>query len=107
MTEKQRAAYEWAKNQQFHSVAADYARELAGLVDELEAAKAKETVEARAVKIAAKVMQAAGLCRYESAMKCRRLYVDETTCDKCIRAWLISKARNELKKGGQNGVLHL
>ena len=30
----------------------------------------KETVEARAVKIAARVMQAAGLCRYDSV--CRK-----------------------------------
>ena len=58
----------------------------------------KETVEKRAVKIAAKVMQSAGLCRYDTPRKCHRLYVDETTCDKCIEAWLISKARKELKK---------
>lgn len=48
-----------------------------------------ETVEARAVKIAAKIMQAAGLCRYDSVSKCRRVYVDESTCDKCIRSWLL------------------
>ena len=35
MTKNQRIAYEWAKKTDFHSVAADYARELAGLVDEL------------------------------------------------------------------------
>lgn len=58
----------------------------------------KETAEARAVKIAAKIMQAAGLCRYESATKCRRIYVDEKVCDKCIESWLLSKARRELKK---------
>lgn len=57
----------------------------------------KDTVEARAVKIAAKVMQAAGLCRYESATSCRRIYTDEVTCDKCIRSWLLSKSRKELK----------
>ena len=57
----------------------------------------KETTEARAVKIAAKIMQAAGLCRYDSATKCRRVYVNESTCDKCIEAWLLSKARKELK----------
>lgn len=57
----------------------------------------KETTEARAVKIAAKIMQAAGLCRYDSATKCRRVYVDESTCDKCIAAWLLAKARKELK----------
>ena len=42
----------------------------------------KDTVDSRAVKIAAKVMQAAGLCRYESAASCRRTYVDERTCEK-------------------------
>lgn len=58
----------------------------------------KETVENRAVTIAAKVMQAAGLCRYETPEQCHRVHVDETTCDKCIKAWLLSKARKELKK---------
>lgn len=33
-----------------------------------------ETVEARAVKIAAKIMQADGLCRYDDVDKCRRVY---------------------------------
>ena len=60
-------------------------------------AKKKETVEARAVKIAAKVMQAAGLCRYDSPANCRRVYVVEITCVKCMRAWLLSKARKELE----------
>jgi len=58
--------------------------------------KKSETVEGRAVKIAAKVMQAAGLCRYDDVSKCRRLYVDESTCDACIESWLLSKARREL-----------
>lgn len=58
----------------------------------------KETVEGRALTIAAKVMQAAGLCRYDSPEKCHRVYVDEATCDKCIKAWLLSKARKELKR---------
>lgn len=43
-------------------------------------------------------MQADGLCRYDSVEKCRRVYVDEATCERCIRAWLISKAKKELKK---------
>ena len=60
----------------------------------------KETVEARAVKIAAVVMQAAGVCRYESVTQCRRVFVDEQVCEKCIRAWLLGKARQELKKEG-------
>ena len=62
----------------------------------------KETVEARAVEIAAAVMQAAGLCRYESVTQCRRVFVDEKVCEKCIRAWLLAKARQELKKEGAN-----
>lgn len=35
MTDEQRKAYEWAKNQDYHSVAARYAKELVGLVDDL------------------------------------------------------------------------
>ena len=60
-------------------------------------AKAK-TVEGRAVEIAAVVMQAAGLCRYDSVDKCRRLYPCETDCERCIKNWLLSKARKELAK---------
>ena len=58
----------------------------------------KETVEQRAVKIAAKIMVAAGLCRYETPMKCGKAYVCDSVCDKCIRSWLLSKARAALKK---------
>lgn len=58
----------------------------------------KDTVEGRAVKIAAKIMQAAGLCRYDDVTKCRRIHVDEKTCDECIRRWLLTKARKELGK---------
>lgn len=58
----------------------------------------KDTVEGRAVKIAAKIMQAAGLCRYDDVAKCRRICVDEKTCDECIRRWLLTKARKELEK---------
>lgn len=55
-----------------------------------------ESIESRAVKIASEIMQAAGLCRYDSPTKCRRLFVDEKTCDKCIESWLLSKAEKEL-----------
>lgn len=55
----------------------------------------KETVEARAVKIAARVMTAAGLCLYDSKAKCRKKFVDNDVCDKCIEKWLLSKARSE------------
>ena len=57
-----------------------------------------QTVEARAVKIAARIMQAVGLCRYGSLDKCRRRHVDEETCDRCIEVWLIAKAREEMKE---------
>lgn len=53
----------------------------------------KETVESRAVKVAAKVLYATGVCRYDSPDKCRRVYPD---CEKCIRGWLMSKAKQEL-----------
>lgn len=58
----------------------------------------KETVEGRALKIAAQVMQAGGLCRYDTPLKCHRLTVSPSVCDKCIRAWLISKAKKQLKE---------
>lgn len=35
MNQEQRQAYEWAKNQNYQSVAARYAKILAGLVDEI------------------------------------------------------------------------
>jgi len=57
--------------------------------------KAK-TVEGQAVEIAAMVMQAAGLCRYDDVGKCRRLFPDTATCENCIKQWLLSKARREL-----------
>ena len=60
----------------------------------------KETVEARAVKIAASIMREAGLCRYDSPGKCRRLFTDERTCEKCIASWLLAKARKEIKVMG-------
>lgn len=60
--------------------------------------ESKETTQARALRIAAGIMQAAGLCRYDNPIKCHRLYTDNTTCEKCIRMWLIAKARKELKR---------
>ena len=38
MTDNQKVAYKWAKNQNYPSVAAKYAKELAGVVDDLQAA---------------------------------------------------------------------
>jgi hypothetical protein len=56
-----------------------------------------ETVESRAVTIAAKVMVAAGLCRRDNPLGCKEFGVDDATCDKCVRAWLIAKAKKELE----------
>lgn len=56
-----------------------------------------DTVESRALKIAVKVLVNAGVCRYDNVEKCRRVFVTEETCDKCIKNWLISRARKELK----------
>jgi len=36
MTNEQKEAYDWAKRQKYGSVAATYARELAGVIDELQ-----------------------------------------------------------------------
>ncbi len=57
-----------------------------------------ETVEARAVKIAAKVMVADGLCRREDPEECKMGYLGSEKCERCIRAWLMTKARVELAR---------
>lgn len=57
----------------------------------------KETVERRAVHIAAVIMQADGLCRYDDISKCRRVWPSEDACVKCIERWLLARARKELK----------
>ena len=54
----------------------------------------------RAVKIVARVLNAAGLCRYDDPAKCRRVWPpEEKTCEKCIERWLLAKARKELGDG--------
>lgn len=58
----------------------------------------KDTEELRALKIAARIMQASGLCRHESVEDRTRVFVDEKVCEKCIKSWLLAKARKELKK---------
>ena len=59
-----------------------------------------DTIEARAVKIAARIMVADGLCRYEGTEQCKRVWISEQDCEKCIRSWLLSKARSELRRKG-------
>lgn len=61
--------------------------------------KQAQSEEGRAVHIAAVVMQAAGLCRYDSALKCRKSYCpSDDDCVKCIEMWLLAKARRELRR---------
>lgn len=61
--------------------------------------KPKENVDKRALDIAATIMVRAGLCRYSSIDKCRRLgLVSERDCARCIKRWLLSKAKKELAK---------
>ena len=45
MNQEQRQAYEWAKNQNYQSVAARYAKILAGLVDEITPPNEPLTIE--------------------------------------------------------------
>lgn len=58
-----------------------------------------QSEEGRAVHIAAVVMQAAGLCRYENPGRhCRRATCPtDDDCVKCIEKWLLAKARRELR----------
>ena len=62
--------------------------------------KTPQAEERRAVHIAAVVMQAAGLCRYENpGRSCRRaICPTDNDCVKCIEKWLLAKARRELRK---------
>lgn len=55
-----------------------------------------ESVESRAVKIAAEIMVRNGICRHESATECSRLFADDKACGKCLEKWLLGKARKEL-----------
>lgn len=57
-----------------------------------------ETVEERALDIAAKVLVADGVCRYDSPVKCRRVNPpSKEACDRCVKSWLLSKARKEMR----------
>ena len=66
-----------------------------GELAEAFALAADSTVAKRAVHIAAVIMQAADLCRYESFSECTRRRIDEKTCVDCIEEWLLEKAEWE------------
>ena len=62
------------------------------------------TVDRKAVRIAAVVMQAAGLCRYDDISKCRRVdpcAIMDEDCVKCTEKWLLAKAKREMKMEGK------
>ena len=68
--------------------------------------KTEQTVEKRAVEIAAVIMARAGLCRYSSYDKCRRLgLVSERDCTRCLKLWLIGKAKKELAKEKRKEII--
>lgn len=62
-----------------------------------------ETVEARAVKIAAFIMHKAGLCRLEDPEDCKRVDLKGggRMCERCIQSWLIRRANVELIREGK------
>lgn len=65
---------------------------------EIKKGTAEERIAARALDIASKLMAKANFCRWESAENCKRLYVDQDVCAKCIKTFLATKARKELKQ---------
>lgn len=69
--------------------------------------KTYPTVEKRAVEIAAVIMVRAGLCRYNSYDKCRRAggMVSERDCTRCLKLWLLGKARKELAKENRKEII--
>ncbi|MBQ3072345.1 MAG: hypothetical protein IJD20_03520 [Oscillospiraceae bacterium] len=60
--------------------------------------KVAQSVERRALHIAAVIMEADGMCRYEDVEKCRRVYPTSEACVECIEKWLLAKARSEIKE---------
>ncbi len=65
----------------------------------------KDTIDSRAVKIAARSCRPTACARHDSIAKCHRVYVEEITCERCIRSWLLSKAKKELEKEGKQDTI--
>ena len=56
------------------------------------------TPERAAVHVAAVVMQAAGLCRYDDLNKCRKVWPPaDGDCVACIEKWLLAMGRKETR----------
>lgn len=52
----------------------------------------------RALYIAAAIMHRADLCKEESPSFCKKTYIPrEADCERCIKKWLLAKAREELR----------
>lgn len=59
----------------------------------------KDKINERSVKIAARIMVRAGLCRYESPTKCRKVFEpNESDCTGCIKRFLLGKAKADLER---------
>lgn len=62
----------------------------------------EKTVEGVAVHVAAVIMQADGLCRYNAPVECRRYYPpSDDDCVKCIERWLLAKAKKIMKEAAK------
>ena len=59
-------------------------------------------VDHKAVEVAAKIMQYLGLCRHSSRDECKKENKNGAVCERCIRNWLRSKARQELREERKN-----
>ena len=75
MSDTQKIAYEWSKSHVYPSIAARYARELAGLVDDLQGA-----YDAMARDLAACTRQVRQLQGASAALRARQ---EQTPCSRC------------------------
>ena len=64
----------------------------------MDAKRSAQSLERRALHIAAVVMEADGMCRYDDVEKCRRVYPTSEGYVECSEKWLLAKARSEIKK---------
>ncbi len=70
--------------------------ERCGQVDKV--SEPPKELERRALEVAARVMEAAGLCRHRDRAKCQRLIRSPEICEKCLAAWCMTKARQLAKE---------
>ena len=54
-------------------------------------------IESRALDIAAFIMAASGMCKYEMPGRCKRQSANNDICGACIKSWLIFKAKQGLR----------